>query len=122
MLYSVVRQEDRITQTLVSTKARLAKRDLTVTGLELVSTHMATNLVVNVRNALKDLPEPTVFAWLDSTIAPHWILGSDLYRQFVTNRVQKIKQHPQIQWRHSPTTDNLADLASWGGLVTNAQL
>ena len=53
MLYSVVRQEGGITQTLVSTKARLAKRDLTVTGLELVSTHMATNLVVNVRNALK---------------------------------------------------------------------
>lgn len=70
VLYSVVRQEGGITQTLVSTKARLAKRDLTVTGLELVSTHMATNLVVNVRNALKDLPEPTVFAWLDSTIAP----------------------------------------------------
>ena len=59
-MYSVVRQEDGITQALVAAKARLAKRDLTVPRLELVSAHMATNLVVNVKNALKDLPEPTL--------------------------------------------------------------
>ena len=75
-VYSVVRQEDGITQTLVVAKARLAKRNLTVPRLELVSAHMATNLVVNVRNALKDLPEPTVYSWLDSTVALHWILGN----------------------------------------------
>ena len=121
-VYSVVRQEDGITQTLVVAKARLAKRNLTVPRLELVSAHMATNLVVNVRNALKDLPEPTVYGWLDSTVALHWILGNGLYRQFVANRVQKIKQHPQIQWRHVPTSDNPADLASRGGQVTNAEL
>lgn len=79
-VYSVVRQEDGITQTLVVAKARLAKRNLTVPRLELVSAHMATNLVVNLRNALKDLPEPTVYGWLDSTVALHWILGNGLYR------------------------------------------
>lgn len=78
-MYSVVRQEDRITQTLVAAKARLAKRDLTIPRLELVSAHMATNLVVNVKNVLKDLPEPTVYGWLDSTVALHWILGNGLY-------------------------------------------
>ena len=78
-MYSVVRQEDRITRTLVAEKARLAKRDLTVPRLKLVSAHMATNLVVNVKNALKDLPEPTVYSWLDSTVALHWILGNGLY-------------------------------------------
>ena len=45
---------------------------------------------MNVRNALKDLPEPTIYGWLDSTVALHWILGNGLYRQFVANRVQKI--------------------------------
>ena len=75
-MYSVVRQEDGITRTLVVAKARLAKRNLIVPRSELVSTHMATNLVVNVRNALKDLPEPTVYGWLDSTVALHWILGN----------------------------------------------
>ena len=121
-MYSVVRQEDRITRTLVAEKARLAKRDLTVPRLKLVSAHMATNLVVNVKNALKDLPEPTVYSWLDSTVALHWILGNGLYRQFVTNRVQKIKQHPRIQWRHVSTTHNPTDLASRGGHVTNPEL
>ena len=38
------------------------------------------------------------------------------------NREQKIRQQPQIQWRHVPTTDNPADLASRGGQVTNAEL
>ena len=36
--------------------------------------------------------------------------------------MQKIKQHPRIQWRHVPTTDNPADLASRGRQVTNAEL
>ena len=75
-----------------------------------------------MRNALRDLPEPTVYGWLDSTVALHWIVGNGQYRQFVANRVQKIRQHPQIQWRHVPTTDNPADLASRGGQVTNAEL
>ena len=78
-MYSLVRQEDGITQILVAAKARLDKRDLTVPGLELVRAHMATNLVVNVKNALKNLPEPTVNGWLDSTVALHWILGNGLY-------------------------------------------
>ena len=122
VVYSVVRQEDGITQTLVAAKARLAKRELTVPRLELVSAHMATNLVINVRNALKELPEPMIYGWLDSTVALHWIVGNGQYRQFVSNRVQKIRQYPQIQWRHVPTTDNPADLASRGGQVTNAEL
>ena len=74
-VYSVVRQEDGITQTLVAEKARLAKRELTVPRLELVSAHMATNLVINVRNALKELPEPMIYGWLDSTVTLHWIVG-----------------------------------------------
>ena len=122
VVYSVVRQEDGITQTLVTAKSRLAKKELSVPRLELVSAHMATNLVANVRNALRDLPEPTVYGWLDSTVALHWIVGNGQYRQFVANRVQKIRQHSQIQWRHVPTTDNPADLASRGGQVANAEL
>ena len=50
-VYSVVCQQDGVTQTLVTAKSRLAKRGLTVPRLELVSAHMAINLVVNVRNA-----------------------------------------------------------------------
>ena len=54
---------------LVAAKARLAKEGLTIPRLELVSAHMAANLVTNVRNALQGLLEPTIYGWLDSTVA-----------------------------------------------------
>ena len=87
-VYSVVNQEDGINQTLVAAKARLAKRELTVPRLELISAHMAINLVINIRNAIKELPVPMIYSWLDSTVALHWIVGNGQYRQFVSNRAQ----------------------------------
>lgn len=110
--YSVVRQQAGTTQRLIAAKSRLAKQGLTIPRLELIVAHMATNLAINVRQALSNLPTPKVYAWLDSTVALHWILGHGEYRQFVQNRVRKIQQHPEITWRHVPTSDNPADLAS----------
>ena len=117
-VYAVVRQQAGTTQRLVAAKGRLAKQGLTVSRLELISAHMATNLVTNVRNTLDGLPTPTVYAWLDSTVALHWICGNGQYKQFVANRVSKIHQRPEIQWRHVPTQDNPADLGSRGGKTT----
>jgi hypothetical protein len=79
---------------------------------------MATNLLVNVRDALPKEFQISMFAWLDSTVALHWILGNGVYKQFVANRVAKIQAHPSIHWRHVPTKDNPADVASRGGLVS----
>lgn len=113
-VYAVVRQPSGTTQRLVAAKGRLAKQGFTVPRLELISAHMATNLVTNLQNTLNDLPNPRVYAWLDSTVALHWILGNGQYKQFVANRVAKIHQQPEIEWRHVPTHDNPADLASRG--------
>ena len=113
-VYAVIRQPSGTTQRLVAAKGRLAKL---VPRLELVSAHMATNLVINVQNTLMHLPSHKVYAWLDSTVALHWILGNGLYKQFVDNRVKKIHEHPEIQWRHVPTDENPADLASRGGRI-----
>ena len=121
-VYTVVQQSSGTTQRLVAARARLAKQGLTVPRLELVSAHMATNLVVNLLNALNDLPSQRVYAWLDSTVALHWIRGSGEYKQFVSNRVEKIRQRPEIEWRHVPTRDNPADLASRGGGITSLWL
>ena len=78
---------------------------------------MATNLLENVCSALPK--EPLKFAWLNSTVALHWIMGKGSYRQFVTNRVTKIQAHSSISWRHVPTKGNLADIVSRGGLVSS---
>ena len=53
MVYAVVQQESGKVQRLVTAKSRLAKTNLTIPRLELVAWHMAVNLAVNVRNALK---------------------------------------------------------------------
>ena len=117
-VYSIVRQQSGVTQRLVAGKGRLAKQGLTIPRLELVAARMATNLVTNVSNALRGLPTPRVFGWLDSSVALHWIRGDGQYKQFVANRVAKIQQHPEIEWRYVPTHDNPADLASRGGPIT----
>ena len=82
---------------------------------------MATNLAVNVQEVLSDY-HSSIHCWLDSTVALYWTKGSGEYRQFVTNRARKIKQHQDITWRHVPTDQNknTADVGSRGGNVSNA--
>ena len=107
---------------LVTAKARLAKQDLTIPRLKLVSAHTATNLVSNVKKTIDDVSVISVFGWLDSTVALQWLRGAGEYKQFVANRVKKIQEHPGNTWRHVPTHDNPADLGSWGGRVSGNQL
>ena len=121
-VYAVVRQESGTTQRLVAAKGRLAKQNLTIPRLELVGAHMATNLLINVRNAYDNLPPPMLYGWLDSTVALHWIKGNGQYKQFVANRVAKIRLHKDIEWRYVPTDNNPADLASRGAQVEESQL
>ena len=74
--YTVVHQESGIYQGLVAGKARLAKKGLTIPRLELVSMHMAANLVDNVRNTLEGYAVGCVFGWCDSTVAFYWVDGN----------------------------------------------
>ena len=105
-------------QGLVAAKARLAKQGLTIPRRELVSGHMAVNLLSNVQDALQGFPVTSLHCWLDSSVALYWILGGGDYKQFVANRVRKIREHVEVIWWHVPTEDNPADLASRGGLVS----
>ena len=122
VVYSIVRQRSGTTQRLVAAKSRLAKQGLTIPRLELVAAHMATNLLVNVRNALDNIPAPKLYGWMDSTVALYWIKGNGQYKQFVANRVGKIQLQREIQWRYVPTSENPADLASRGGQVQPTSL
>ena len=121
-VHAVVRQPSGVNQGLVTAKARLAKQGLTIPRLELVSAHMAANLITNVGNALVGFPVKQSYGWLDSSVALHWIKGGGEYKQFVENRVKKIQGHTQITWRHVPTKDNPADLGSRGGPVDDNKL
>ena len=63
-VYAVVHQDHGVTQQLICAKLRLAKKNLTMSRLELVAGHMAVTLVTNVQAALSVLPH-TAHCWLD---------------------------------------------------------
>ena len=115
-VYAVIWQSSGTTH-LLAAKGQLARLGLTVPRLELVTTHMAKNLVANVQNTLTHLPSPKIYAWVDSTVSNHWILGNNQYKQFIDKRVKKIDENAEIQLRHVPTVENPADLANKGGKI-----
>ena len=78
---------------------------------------MAVNLLDNVCDALDGFPVSSLVGWLDSSVALHWIRGRGQYKLFVANRVNKILQHKDVRWRHVPSKENPADIASRGGLI-----
>ena len=90
LVYLVIHQDKWINQGLLTAKSRLSKRDLTMPRLELVASHMTSNLVNNVAKALSRYPITGKFGWSDSSVALHWIRGRGKYKQFVTNWVNKI--------------------------------
>ena len=54
-VFPVIHQPSGISQGMVAAKSRLAKQQLTIPRQELVSSHMASNLVHNVKQALQGL-------------------------------------------------------------------
>ena len=62
-MYAVVHQDSSTNQGLVTAKARLAKKGLTIPRLDLVSIYMAANVVGNVimKNALEGCAVRSVY-------------------------------------------------------------
>ena len=72
-VYAVVNKPSAISQGLVASKSRISKRDLTIPRLELVSTHMACNLISNEKPALKNQKVRSVTGWTDSNVVLRWL-------------------------------------------------
>ena len=68
--------------------------------LELISAHMAANLVDNVRGALEGYVVRSVYGWEDSTVILHWIAGQGSYNQFVSSRVAQINAKADVKWSY----------------------
>ena len=115
VVYAVVTQSSEANQGLVAANSRLPKQGLAIPRLDLLSGHMAVNLLTNVCEALEGFPVKTLICWLDSTVALHWVRGNGEYKQFVENCVLKIKEYHEVEWRHIPSHENPADLGSRGG-------
>ena len=67
---------------LLAAKAWLAKKGHTVPRLELISAHMAANIVDNVRGALDEYVVWFVYASKGSTVVLYWIAGQGALNNF----------------------------------------
>ena len=53
--------------------------------------HIASNLFENDFTVLNSYSVKNCYAWTYSTVVLHWIQSGEIYGQFVSNRVYKIK-------------------------------
>ena len=79
-VYLVIHQGEITKQGFLTAKSILSKRDLSIARLELVASHMTSNLVKNVSKALKKYPITGKFGWTDSSVALHWSHGKGKYK------------------------------------------
>ena len=114
VVYAVVHQDEGSHQGIVASKSRISRQGLTIPRLELVGAHMATNLVDNIVTAIRGVRIDKIYGWCDSTTVLHWILGNGTYKQFVNNRVNKMKTKVNIDWKYVRTDMNPADIGSRG--------
>ena len=103
---------------LLASKMRVAPLNgETIPQLELMAASTLANLMTVVYEALIcTVKVNAVFNWTDSQIVWWWINGeSKLLRQFVQNRVQKIRSlWSKEHWRYCPSELNPGDIASRG--------
>ena len=79
---------------------------------------MATNLIENVKPALKRCNKRSITKWI---VALHWLNRQGLYKQFVANRVRQILEKEYIKWYYVPTKQNPADIGYRGSLLSKIQ-
>ena len=66
--YAVIYQPNKISQGLITSKSRLAKRNLTISRLELTVAKMSANLSQNIKNTINNQNVRNFYAWSDSTV------------------------------------------------------
>ena len=80
VMYAVVDQLKGKSQGLLTSKSRLAKKNLTIPQLQLIATHMAANQLSNAKIALRKYPILSCYGWSDSTTALFWLQDNNLYK------------------------------------------
>ncbi|GFT87005.1 integrase catalytic domain-containing protein [Trichonephila clavipes] len=115
-IYCRQKHNGKIKVQLLVSKTKVAPvKQVSIPRLELCGAHLLSKLFKSVLRTLKYYTFD-VFAWTDSKIVLSWLSGhSRQWKTFVANRTSEIIEVlPTKHWRHVPSKENPADIASRG--------
>ena len=107
-------------------KQKEEDKELSIPEAELMAAYLGVLVATIIITALEPLGvKLQVYLWSDSQIVHHWISKEEGHpRQFITNRVKKIRDFNKIQaatWKYVPSADNPADILSRGASFQELQ-
>ena len=118
---AVIEHSSGIVKGLLTSKSRIAKRNISIPRLELVNGQMAANMAKNLVAALRRWSIASVKVRMDSLVAFLCIASPERsWKIFVSNRTRKIAEITDevgISWKYCPSEENLANLGSWGASI-----
>ena len=117
-MYLVTESESGVQVDFVIGKTKVSPlKSQTIPQLELLSAVLLARLIHSVAESIQDdLQLSSLCCYTDSTVALHWIQGTDkCWKTFVQNRVSEIRTLvPLENWAHCSGRENPADLPSRG--------
>ncbi|GFV45900.1 integrase catalytic domain-containing protein [Trichonephila clavipes] len=115
-IYCRQKHNGKIKVQLLVSKTKVASvKQVSIPRLELCGAHLLSKLFKSVLRTLKHYTFD-VFAWTDSKIVLSWLSSHPRkWKTFVANRTSEIMEVlPTKHWRHVPSKENPADIASRG--------